>query len=61
MNSLGVPSLLIGKILNHSPSDITNTVYIQAGLFDGEEDKRHALNQWSAALVSWGLQKRATI
>lgn len=57
MNSIGIPSSLIGEILNHSKSDITNTVYIQAGLFDGEADKRHALNQWTGTLIEWGFPK----
>lgn len=57
MNSIGIPSSIIGEILNHSKSDITSTVYIQAGLFDGEADKRHALNQWTGTLIEWGFPK----
>jgi integrase len=57
MNSIGIPSSLISEILNHAKSDITNMVYIQAGLFDGEDDKRHALNQWTGTLIGWGFPK----
>jgi integrase len=53
MNSIGIPSSLISEILNHSKSDITNTVYIQAGVFDGENEKRHALNQWTGTLLEF--------
>ena len=55
LNSLGVHSDLIVQLLNHTPQGVTHKHYIQAGLYDGEQAKRDALNVWSTALVSWEL------
>lgn len=55
LNSLGIESLLISNILNHAAQGVTAKHYIQAGLFDGEEAKRAALELWSETLVKWGL------
>ncbi len=55
INSLGVPSDLISKLMNHSPSGVTATTYIQASLFDYEVEKRQALETWSETLTQWGL------
>ena len=55
LNSLGVDSGLITKLLNHTPQGVTAKHYIQASLFDHEDAKRAALELWSETLIEWGL------
>ena len=55
LNSLGVDSSLITKLLNHTPQGVTAKHYIQASLFDHEDAKRAALELWSETLIEWGL------
>ena len=57
INSLGIQSDLISKLLNHTATGVTATVYIQATLFDREDDKREALQRWSESLTQRGFLK----
>ena len=55
INSLGIQSDLIAKLMNHAATGVTSTVYIQAGLFDAESEKRAALQLWSESLIQRGF------
>lgn len=55
INSLGVPSELIAKLMNHTAQGVTASTYIQASLFDYEKEKRNALSKWAVALTAYGL------
>jgi len=59
MNANGIDSSMIARILNHSQGGVTQKHYIQAGLYDGLEDKKEALLRWSTALARLGTLKKA--
>ena len=46
MASIGVPRLVVGKILNHVEAGVTR-VYDRHGY---DEEKRHALEKWARRL-----------
>lgn len=52
INSLGYPSELVARILNHSPKGVTDSVY---ALYDYESEKLQALESLAEHLISLGL------
>lgn len=55
INSLGVPSDMISRLMNHAAQGVTARHYIQASLFDYEREKHEVLCLWATALAGWGL------
>lgn len=52
LSALGYSIELISRILNHSTSGVTASVYVQYGLYDREVEKREALQSWADYLDS---------
>jgi hypothetical protein len=49
MVRLGVPELVVGRVLNHAPQGVTAKTY---ALHSYEAEKREALAAWAEALES---------